>query len=96
MAKYTKAILIDDETERIATLEQLNRDACDTDTEIRELIRPTGIDVDGNSYGVPPVGDLIEQLVDKYMATSGIVTTTSGNTMIIDASDWELTEPVRQ
>lgn len=51
-------------------LQKLNLDACDTDTTIREIIRPTGIDVDGDSYGVPALEDIVEELVSRYEAVS--------------------------
>lgn len=41
-----------------------------TDTEVRNLVRPIlgEKETDGDSFGVPDVADLVEQLVAKYNA----------------------------
>lgn len=43
------------------------RDTCDDDTTIRELARPILGDklVDGDSWGVPPITDIVEELVKR-------------------------------
>jgi len=48
---------------RFKKLEKLVKNDCETDTNIREIIRPTGIDVDGDSWFVPPLEDLVEKLI---------------------------------
>lgn len=49
--------------------EQSNRDWAEDDTAIRELVRPLGIDVDGDSFAVPPVVELVEQAIKALTAS---------------------------
>ncbi len=52
------------------TLSELNKDACETDTEIRELCKSvlTEHEVEGDSFGVPPLFNVVELLVSRYRA----------------------------
>jgi hypothetical protein len=46
------------------------KDDCETDTNVRELARPIlgDIKVDGDSYGVPGLEDIIEELIKQLAA----------------------------
>lgn len=40
-------------------------DQCNDDRQIRELAKPFGIDVEGDSYGVPGMVDVVEAMAKK-------------------------------
>jgi len=54
------------------TLRAVIRDDCETDTNVRNLARPILGDfaVDGDSYGVPGLEDIVEQLIASRPAAA--------------------------
>jgi hypothetical protein len=51
----------------IELYKQALEDECDTDTEIRKIARKvlSEYECEGDSYGVPPLEDIVEKLVEK-------------------------------
>jgi len=69
--EQTRGAIITEKDKRVAELETMLRhsteDSCADDTAIRELARGIlpDIDIDGDSYGVPPIVDVVEGIVKK-------------------------------
>lgn len=69
------AQLIEQQARRIEELEKINKLACedwaDDDTRVKELAKPflTKFEIEGDSYGVPGVIDIVESLT-KQLATA--------------------------
>ena len=61
------AIIARHRSEREKTLEACLAEECEADTDARKAARQvlSEIEVDGDSYGVPPVADIIENLVKR-------------------------------
>ena len=55
-----------------AALKNVIADMGETESNVREILRPL-MDVDGDSYGVPPLESLVEQLRDRLMAVERMV-----------------------
>lgn len=53
----------------LANVKQLLAESCEDDTAIRKLAEPY-TDVEGDSYGVPTIVDVVEALVDKLAAAN--------------------------
>lgn len=58
----------------INNLESLLKDCCDAEEECRNTARRVlGAWVDGDTHHVPPVGEIVEQLVERVEILNGFV-----------------------
>lgn len=59
----------------IRILDKLNKDECERDTEIRNLVRPILGEqkTDGDTYGVPGTVDIVESLVSEIARLLALV-----------------------